>query len=108
MFVMPKRVRVVVVVATLACAAGLLMLALMAKPTQAQAQNDTTNERIPFANNSFDPCLGEEFLSRVLCTSLATLHARCKRWAPFQGPRQLAGARRERCQRCQVRPPQLG
>jgi hypothetical protein len=52
--------------------------------------------------------LGEEFLSRVLCTSLATLHARCKRWAPFQGPRQLAGARRERCQRCQVRPPQLG
>jgi hypothetical protein len=60
MIAIPNRVRVVVVVSALALAAGLLTLALLAKPTQAQAQSDTLNERVPLALTVNNPCTGEE------------------------------------------------
>ena len=61
MIVIPNRVRVVVVVSALALAAGLLTLALLAKPTQAQAETITSTERLPLNNTYFNPCTGEEF-----------------------------------------------
>ena len=45
--------------AMMALAAGLLSLALGAKPTQAQAVTDTINERTPFEFQIPDPCTGE-------------------------------------------------
>ncbi len=47
MATIPTRVRIVVVVSALTFAAGLLTLALMAQPTQAQAQTQSFNERFP-------------------------------------------------------------
>jgi len=59
MVAMPNRVKVVVVMSALALAAGLLALALGAKPTQAQAETDTFNERVPIEGVFFNPCTGE-------------------------------------------------
>ena len=62
MAVMPNRVRVVVVVSALAFAAGLLTLALLAKPTEAQGQTETTSDRTPFAFSTWNPYTGEDIL----------------------------------------------
>jgi hypothetical protein len=59
MIVIPNRVRVVVVMASaLALAAGLLTLALLAKPVQAQVEPITSNDRSTF-NQFFTSCTGE-------------------------------------------------
>jgi hypothetical protein len=58
MAVMPNRVRVVVLVSALALAAGLLMLTLLAKPAQTQAETFTINEQVPI-RFSTDNCTGE-------------------------------------------------
>ncbi len=63
MVAMTNRMRLVVVVSALALAAGLLTLALLAKPTQAQAQTETFNERFAFEFVAFNPCTGEEFFA---------------------------------------------
>jgi hypothetical protein len=55
MVIIQTRVRVVVVVSGLALAAGLLTLALLAKPAQAQAQRD----RVPVVFDFLNPCTGE-------------------------------------------------
>jgi hypothetical protein len=60
MIAIPNRVRVVVVVSALALAASLLTLALLAKPTQAQAESDTFNLRFPVAFGAINHCTGEE------------------------------------------------
>jgi hypothetical protein len=55
-------VRVVMVVSTLALAAGLLALASLASPTQAQAEHiRVTTERVPFSEYLRDPSTGEVF-----------------------------------------------
>jgi len=59
MVAMPNRMRLVVVMSALALAAGLLTLALLAKPTQAQAETATVNERFPVAFEIENPCTGE-------------------------------------------------
>jgi hypothetical protein len=59
MVAMTNRMRLVVVMSALALAAGLLTLALLAKPTQAQAETETFNERFPFAFEIENPCTGE-------------------------------------------------
>ena len=61
MVVIPNRVRVLVVVSALALAAGLLTLALLAKPTQAQAQHETFRAQMPFEMGGFNPCTGETY-----------------------------------------------
>jgi hypothetical protein len=54
-------VKAVVVVSALAFAAGLLTLALLAKPTQAQVRTETLTERTPFEFEPFaNPCTGEQ------------------------------------------------
>jgi hypothetical protein len=58
MAVLPIRVRVVMVVSALALAAGLLALASLATPTQ--AQSDTT-ARVPFEEDFLNACTGELF-----------------------------------------------
>jgi hypothetical protein len=60
MLVIPTRVRVVLVVSALTFAAGLLSLALLAKPAQAEAETSRINERlhigpVPVEN----PCTGD-------------------------------------------------
>jgi hypothetical protein len=62
MVVMTTRGRGVVLVVALALAAGLLALALGAKPTHAQAQTDTINDRVPVEGVFLNPCT-EEFVS---------------------------------------------
>jgi hypothetical protein len=59
MIVIPNRVRVLGIVSALALAAVLLTLALLAKPTQAQAETDTVHERIPVAEIVANECTGE-------------------------------------------------
>jgi len=55
-----NRVRVVAVITALALALGLLTLALMAKPTQGQAQTQHFNERIPIDDIVLlNECTGE-------------------------------------------------
>ena len=58
MVVIPNRVRVVMVVSALALAAGLLALASLATPTQAQS---STTERLPFSQDYLNSCAGELF-----------------------------------------------
>ncbi len=58
MVVIPTRVRVVVVVVS-ALAAGLLTLALLAKPTQAQAETGTFSAHAPLDSGIVNPCTGE-------------------------------------------------
>jgi hypothetical protein len=58
MIVIPNRGRVVAVISALALAAGLLTLALLAKPAQAQAETTTSNDRSTF-NEFFTSCTGE-------------------------------------------------
>jgi hypothetical protein len=60
MVVVPTRVRAVVVVSALALAAGLLSLAMLAKPAQTQAQTDMFNERVPQTFVIPNPCTGED------------------------------------------------
>jgi hypothetical protein len=57
MIVIPNRMRVVMVVSALALAAGLLTLASLATPTQ--AQSDTTS-RVPFEQDYVNACTGGE------------------------------------------------
>jgi hypothetical protein len=57
MVVLPNRVSVVMVVSALALAAGLLALASLATPTQ--AQSDTT-ARVPFEQDYVNACTGGE------------------------------------------------
>jgi hypothetical protein len=59
MVAMPNRVKVVVVMSVLALAAGLLALALGAKPTQAQAENFMINDRDTIEGELFNECTGE-------------------------------------------------
>jgi hypothetical protein len=59
MVAMQNRVKVVVVMSALALAAGLLALALGAKPTQAQAETDHFNDRVPVEGVFFNECTGE-------------------------------------------------
>jgi hypothetical protein len=60
MVAMQNRVKVVVVMSALALAAGLLALALGAKPTQAQAENSKVNDRFTFEGRELlNPCTGE-------------------------------------------------
>jgi len=61
MIVIPNRLRVVVLFSALALAAGLLMLALQAKPAQAQAETGTFPQRFSFAGTLINPCTGETF-----------------------------------------------
>jgi hypothetical protein len=61
MVVIPTRVRVVVVVAALALAAGLLTLALLTKPTQAKAESFTASDWSAFAFTDISPCTGEPY-----------------------------------------------
>jgi hypothetical protein len=58
MAVLPIRVRVVLVVSALALAAGLLALASLATPTQAQ---NSTPERVPINQGYYNECTGESF-----------------------------------------------
>ena len=58
MVVIPNRVRVVMVVSALALAAGLLTLALLEKPAQAQAETITDNDRSTF-DGPVASCMGE-------------------------------------------------
>jgi hypothetical protein len=59
MVAMPNRVKVVVVMSALALAAGLLALALGAKPTQAQAETEKINDRATLEGELFNECTGE-------------------------------------------------
>jgi hypothetical protein len=60
MVAMPNRVKVVVVMSALALAAGLLALALEAKPTQAQAEIiERINDRDTIEGELFNECKGE-------------------------------------------------
>ena len=59
MIVIPNRGRVVAVMLALALAGGLLALALLAKPTQAQAQTENFNERIPLTIITTNECTAE-------------------------------------------------
>jgi hypothetical protein len=60
MLVIPNRVKVIAVMVTaLALAAGLLTLALLAKPAQAQADTTRVNDRIPFTGTLTNPCTEE-------------------------------------------------
>jgi len=59
MSVIANRVRVVVVVSALALAAGLLMLASLAKPAQAQPQQ-RVNEVVPIDSAVVNPCTDPE------------------------------------------------
>jgi hypothetical protein len=59
MVAMPNRVKVVVVMSALALAAGLLALALGAKPTQAQAENFKVNDRFTGEGAFLNTCTGE-------------------------------------------------
>jgi hypothetical protein len=62
MIVIANRVRVVVVmVCALAVAGGLLTLALLEKPAQAQAETITTQNRSTFNQTVFNFCTGEVF-----------------------------------------------
>jgi hypothetical protein len=63
MMVIPNRVRVVAVISALALAIGVLTLALLANPTQAQPPTDkenrgATSERTPISG-TFEACSGE-------------------------------------------------
>jgi hypothetical protein len=70
MMVIPNRVRLVAVMSALALALGLLTLALLAKPTQAQAQTEHFDERAPLSLQFEHPCTGEEiFLEGFFHTS---------------------------------------
>ena len=63
MLIIPARMRVLVVmVSALALAAGLLTLALLAKPAQAQAQPEHVAEHTPFTFEQDNPCTGEVIL----------------------------------------------
>jgi hypothetical protein len=73
MIVIPNRLRVVVLFSALALAAGLLMLALQAKPAQAKAETDTFPQRFSFAGTLINPCTGETFF--VEGTQLFVFHA---------------------------------
>jgi len=73
MIVIPNRLRVVVLFSALAFAAGLLMLALQAKPAQAQAETSTTMERFPQNFEITNPCTGERFFGEG--TLLFAFHA---------------------------------
>jgi hypothetical protein len=73
MIVIPNRLRVVVLFSALALAAGLLMLALQAKPAQAQAETGTSPQRFSFAATSINPCTGETFF--VEGTQLFLFHS---------------------------------
>jgi hypothetical protein len=68
MVAIPTRVRVTVVVSVLALAAGLLTLALMAKP--AQAQGVEVNDRTTFESGGQPLCGGEEVVFRGTIHSL--------------------------------------
>ncbi len=61
MIVIPNRLRVVVLFSALALAAGLLVLAVQAKPAQAQAETGTSPQRFSFAGTLINPCTGETF-----------------------------------------------
>jgi hypothetical protein len=73
MGVIPNRVRVLVVVSALALAAGLLTLASLASPTQAQAEHiRVTTERVPYSEYLREPSTGEVF--QVYGTILTVNH----------------------------------
>jgi hypothetical protein len=57
--VIPNRVRVVAAMSALGLAVGLLTLALLAKPTQANAQTEHFNEWVPIASLIANECTGE-------------------------------------------------
>jgi hypothetical protein len=57
--VIPNHVRVVAVISALVLAGGLLTLALLAKPSQAQAQTERSNEWVPIDGVIDNPCTGE-------------------------------------------------
>jgi hypothetical protein len=70
MIVIPNRVRVVAVMSALALAGGLFTLALQAKPTEAQAQTETTQESIPLRGGLANNCTGEDlFIEGTLHTT---------------------------------------
>jgi hypothetical protein len=60
MMVIPNRGRVVALMLALALVGGLLTLALLVKPAQAQATIYQFNERYPFTFSFTNPCTGEE------------------------------------------------
>jgi hypothetical protein len=70
--IIPNRVRVVAVISALALAGGLLTLALLAKPTQAQAETITDNYRSTFTY-TFSNCNGE--LVKIQATTHAVAHS---------------------------------
>jgi hypothetical protein len=59
MMVIPNRARVVAVMLALALAGGLLMLSLLAKPAQAQAETTTSTDHSTFNTSVFNGCTGD-------------------------------------------------
>jgi hypothetical protein len=74
MVVMTTRGRGVVLVVALALAAGLLALALGAKPTQAQAETYKFNDRETISGRMYNPCIEEEVPSGEEVTYEGTMH----------------------------------
>ena len=60
MIVIPNRVSVVAAMSALGLAVGLLTLALLASPAQAQAETTTDHVRNTFNGFVINPCTGEE------------------------------------------------
>jgi hypothetical protein len=70
MIVIPNSVRVVAVISALALAGGLLTLALLVKPAQAQAETITDTDRSTF-NKPWISCTGEEVLIQGISQTVA-------------------------------------